>query len=127
MDESYAIASSDLQPLFFSGNSGEIYPHIQPRRAQSYVLRLFVSGSNEATEYILKSLHQLLEGALHYPYTLRVIDIFKHPDQAEANQISATPTLLRVWPQPVRRLVGDLTDVETVLRVLSGLKEETEE
>ncbi len=66
------------------------------------------------------SLHQLLEQSLRHPYTLKVIDIFKHPEQAEANQISATPTLLRVWPHPVRRIVGDLTDAERVLRVIAA-------
>ena len=89
-----------------------------PNPTHSYVLRLFVSGNSAATEQTLKKLHQLLEYSLHYPYTLKVIDVFKHPDQAEANQISATPTLLRVWPQPVRRIVGDLNDVENILRVI---------
>ena len=99
-------------------NAQGIEAHVQPPVAYSYVLRLFVSGHSTATEQTLKSLHQLLENSLRHPYTLKVIDIFKHPDQAEANQISATPTLLRVWPEPVRRIVGDLTDAERVLRVL---------
>jgi circadian clock protein KaiB len=101
-------------------NPEEIYTASHPQRADSYVLRLFVSGHSAATEHTLKSLHELLENSLSYPYTLKVIDVFKHPDQAEANQISATPTLLRVWPQPVRRLVGDLTDIERVLRILAA-------
>ncbi len=101
-------------------DSEEMPPQSQPSAAHSYVLRLFVSGHSAATEQALKSLHQLLEHSLGYPYTLKVIDIFKHPDQAEANQISATPTLLRVWPEPVRRIVGDLTDVERVLRILAA-------
>jgi len=101
-------------------DSEEISPDSQSQRAQGYVLRLFVSGHSAATEHTLKGLHQLLEDSLRHPYTLKVIDIFKHPDQAEANQISATPTLLRVWPEPVRRIVGDLNDVETVLRVLAA-------
>jgi circadian clock protein KaiB len=101
-------------------NPEEIGIHSHPQRAESYVLRLFVSGHSAATEHTLKSLHQLLESSLSYPYTLKVIDVFKHPDQAEANQISATPTLLRVWPQPVRRLVGDLTNVDRVLRILAA-------
>lgn len=100
-------------------NSPEIPPDSQLQQAQGYVLRLFVSGHSAATEYILMSLHQLLENSLRLPYTLKVIDVFKHPDQAEANQISATPTLLRVWPQPVRRIVGDLTDAERILRILA--------
>jgi circadian clock protein KaiB len=98
----------------------EILPDTRSHHTQGYVLRLFVSGNSAATEYILMSLHQLLENSLRHPYTLKVIDIFKHPDQAEANQISATPTLLRVWPQPVRRIVGDLTDAERVLRILAA-------
>lgn len=102
-----------------SGSEG-IDDHSQQPNAQGYVLRLFVSGNSEATEYTLKSLHQLLEHSLNHPYTLKVIDVSKHPDQAEANQISATPTLLRVWPQPVRRIVGDLNDFETLLRVLAA-------
>lgn len=100
-------------------NSPEMPPDSSLQHAQGYVLRLFVSGHSAATEYILMSLHQLLENSLRLPYTLKVIDVFKHPDQAEANQISATPTLLRVWPQPVRRIVGDLTDAERILRILA--------
>lgn len=91
----------------------------QTTSSGSFVLRLFVSGHSAATEQTLQSLHQLLETSLPYPYTLKIIDVFKHPEQAEANQISATPTLVRVWPQPVRRLVGDLTNIERVLRILS--------
>ncbi|NEO97511.1 MAG: circadian clock protein KaiB [Symploca sp. SIO2E9] len=95
----------------------------QLRRAHGYVLRLFVSGNNATTEHTLKSLHQLLEHSLSYPYTLKVIDVFKHPEQAEANQISATPTLLRVWPEPVRRIVGNLNDLERVLQVMAAPSE----
>ncbi|MBI4781542.1 MAG: circadian clock protein KaiB [Oscillatoriophycideae cyanobacterium NC_groundwater_1537_Pr4_S-0.65um_50_18] len=88
--------------------------------ASGYVLRLFVSGSSPATEQTLQILHQILEQSIQRPYTLKVINIQKHPDQAEANQITATPTLVKVWPHPVRRIVGDLTDTQKVLRILSG-------
>ncbi len=101
-------------------DSQDMPPDSQSQPTQSYVLRLFVSGHSAATEYTLMSLHQLLEHSLRLPYTLKVIDVFKHPDQAEANQISATPTLLRVWPPPVRRIVGDLTDAERILRILAA-------
>ncbi len=87
---------------------------------QGYVLRLFVSGNNANTERTLETVHQLLEKALHYPYTLKVIDVFKHPEQAEKDQISATPTLIKVWPKPVRRIVGELNDVEKIMRLLSS-------
>lgn len=85
---------------------------------QGYVLRLFVSGNNAATERTLLSLHQLLEQALGQPYTLKVIDVFQHPEQAEADQVSATPTLVKVWPRPVRRVIGNLENVDQLIRLL---------
>jgi circadian clock protein KaiB len=98
--------------------SKETESQSQQQPTQGYVLRLFVSQNSEATEQTLKSLHELLENSIRHPYTLKVIDVFKHPDQAEANQVSATPTLVRIWPLPVRRLVGDLSDIDRVLRIL---------
>lgn len=106
-------------PATSHSDSKGILPDSQSQHAQGYVLRLFVSGHSAATEHTLMSLHRLLETSLRFPYTLKVIDVFKHPDQAEINQISATPTLLRVWPQPIRRIVGDLTDAERILRILA--------
>lgn len=85
---------------------------------QGYVFRLFVAGYSLATERILHKLHRLLEQALEHPYTLKVIDVSQHPEQAESNHISATPTLVRVWPQPVRRVVGSLENVEQLLVML---------
>lgn len=114
MPQRQIIPSSE--PLSNQSQNLDILP---TQTNDSYVLRLFVSGHSGATEHTLQSLHQLLETSLPYPYTLKIIDVFKHPDQAEANQISATPTLLRLWPQPVRRLVGDLTNMERVLRILA--------
>jgi len=90
------------------------------RTAQGYVLRLFVSGHSAATERTLQTLHELLENSLHHPYTLKVIDILKHPEQAETDQVSATPTLVRVWPRPVRRIVGELNNVNRILQVLGA-------
>lgn len=95
--------------------------------AQGYVLRLFVSGHSTATEQTLHSLHQLLEQSLGHPYTLKVIDVLQHPDQAELDQVSATPTLVKVWPRPIRRIVGNLENPEQLLRVLRPLEEWREE
>lgn len=83
-----------------------------------YVLRLFVAGHSVNTERILQTLHQMLEQSLRYPYTLKVVDVFKHPEQAELYQVSATPTLVRAWPHPVRRLVGDLNNTAKILQML---------
>ncbi|MBW4516525.1 MAG: circadian clock KaiB family protein [Timaviella obliquedivisa GSE-PSE-MK23-08B] len=92
-------------------------PEVSP---QGYVLRLFVAGSGSGTERILRKLHNLLDKSLHQPYTLKVIDVQKHPDLAEADQVTATPTLMRVWPVPIKRIVGELDDAQTILRILTA-------
>jgi circadian clock protein KaiB len=83
-----------------------------------YVLRLFVSGHSAATEQTLQNLYQCLERSLHHPYTLKVIDVLKHPEQAEADQIAATPTIVKAWPPPVRKIVGEINDIEKILKLL---------
>lgn len=110
-----------------SGSSNRLAPTLasieatdQSSQPQGYVLRLYVSGHSLATLRTLEKLHQLLERASEYPYTLKVIDVLKHPEQAEVDQISATPTLIRIWPKPTRRLVGELENVNTILQLLSS-------
>jgi circadian clock protein KaiB len=82
------------------------------------VLKLFVAGHSVRIERILKILQAVLETSRYRPYTLKVIDVSKHPEQAEAAQIRATPTLVRVWPLPVHRLVGELNDPKAILNLL---------
>jgi len=65
----------------------------------------------------LQALHRVLEQSLSHPYTLKVIDVSQHPEQAELDQVSATPTLVKVYPRPVRRIVGDLENVDQLLRI----------
>ncbi|MBW4467514.1 MAG: circadian clock KaiB family protein [Pegethrix bostrychoides GSE-TBD4-15B] len=93
-------------------------PQSHDMAEQGYVMRLFVSGSNSATERILTSLHHLLEHHLPQPYTLKVVDVRKHPELAEANQITATPTLIKLWPEPIRRIVGEIDDPVKLLQVI---------
>ncbi|MDB9528938.1 circadian clock KaiB family protein [Oscillatoria sp. CS-180] len=83
------------------------------------VLKLFVSGHSALTEQILKTLQGVLESSRYRPYTLQMVDVSKHPEQAEIDQISATPTLIRISPKPVRRLVGELHDPRALLSLLS--------
>jgi circadian clock protein KaiB len=95
--------------------------HRVPQSAsEGHVLRLFVAGYTTLTQRILQNLHHLLEEAVEVPYTLEVIDIYKQPEQAEADQITVTPTLLRVSPLPMRRLSGDLDNADRIFRLLGG-------
>jgi circadian clock protein KaiB len=93
---------------------------VESPETRGYVLRLFVSGSNPGTERTLQTLHELLEQSIGHPYTLKVIDVLKHPEQAEEDQIAATPTLIKVWPKPVRRIVGEFNDLDKIVRLLSS-------
>lgn len=102
--------SVDSQPLLTAQQ--------MPAQTQPYILRLFVAGHTPNTENILKNLHELLEQYLGSPYTLKVIDVLTHPEQAEIHQVSATPTLVKVLPKPTRRIVGDMNSRERILHML---------
>jgi len=102
------------------GQIGLTDPNRLNQTPQGFVFRLFVSGHSIATERTLQTLHQLLEQALCQPYTLKIIDVSQHPELAELDQVSATPTLVKAWPRPVRRIVGNLDKVDHLLRVLGA-------
>ncbi len=88
--------------------------------AEGYILRLFIKSDRPSAEQTLNHVHRLLEEGLTSPYTLKVIDLAKHPEQAAIHQISTTPTLVRVSPKPIRRIVGQLDDIQRVLNIISG-------
>ena len=90
---------------------------------ESYVLRLFIASDDAHTEQTLNNIHQLLEEGLTSPYTLKVIDITNNPEQAIANQIVVTPTLVRDSPQPACRIVGQLNDIPRVLSIISSFEQ----
>ncbi len=107
----------DLSESSLSSDSLEEVPDRQDESTGT-VLRLFVSGHSAATERILTTLQNVLETSRHQLYTLQMVDVSKHPEQAEADQVAATPTLVRVTPQPVRRLVGELDNPHAILSLL---------
>ena len=86
----------------------------------SYVLHLFIKSDRPSTEKTLSNIHQLLEEGLDLPYTLKVIDIDKNPQQAASDRIIVFPTLVRVSPQPIRRIVGQLDDIERILNIITS-------
>lgn len=95
--------------------------NIIQEQAGGYILHLFISSENPRSEKTLGNIHQLLEQGLTSPYTLKVIDISKNPEQAEINQVLVTPTLVRVTPKPVKRIVGQLDDIQRILHIISSL------
>ena len=86
--------------------------------AQMYVLRLCVSGMTSRSREALINLKQICDTYLRGHYQLEVIDLYQQPALAATYQIIATPTLLKSYPPPMRRLIGNLSDTDTTMRQL---------
>ena len=86
--------------------------------AAKYVLKLYVTDHAVNSEKALETLTHVLENNLKGLCELEVIDVLKNPQLAEEKKILVTPTLVKVLPLPVRKVIGDLSDKK---RVLSGL------
>ena len=86
---------------------------------EAYLLRLYVAGVTPRSTETLARIKAVCEEHLAGRYELEVIDIRQQPELAREHQIVVTPTLIKVLPPPLRRLVGDLLGTEEVLRGLS--------
>ena len=80
------------------------------RPTGKYVLRLYVAGATDRSRQAIVRARQLCETELKGNFDLEVIDVFQQPILARDGQIIATPTLVRELPQPVRRLIGNLSN-----------------
>jgi circadian clock protein KaiB len=95
-------------------SNGKAAAHQQP----SLKLRLYVAGQTPKSMAALSNLQQICAAHLEGKYDLEVIDLMKHPQLAQGDQILAIPTLVRNLPVPIRKIIGDLSNVD---RVLVGL------
>ena len=90
-----------------------------PRRpAKLWQLRLYVAGQTPKSIAAFSNLKTICETHLDGRYRIEVIDLLERPHLSKGDQILAIPTLVRKLPQPVRKIIGDLSDVN---RVLVGL------
>jgi circadian clock protein KaiB len=92
----------------------------RPAKARSdiWILRLYVAGQTLKSVTALNNLKLICEEQLKGKYRIEVIDLLKRPQLARDDQILAVPTLVRKLPQPVRNIIGDLSNTA---RVLVGL------
>ena len=81
-------------------------------------LRLYVAGQTPRSLTAFKNLKEICEEYLKGQYHIEVIDLMENPTLARGDQILAIPTLVRKLPQPIRKIIGDLSNTE---RVLVGL------
>jgi len=87
----------------------------RPPHSDRWNLRLYVAGQTARSIMAFSNLKHLCEDRLAGRYTIEVIDLLKQPQLAQGDQIIAIPTLIRRLPEPVKRVVGDLSNLERVL------------
>src|SRR6476620_274113 len=82
---------------------------------EKWELRLYVAGHTPKSITALNNLKKYCETHLKDKYTIEVIDLIANPQLAEGDQIFAIPTLVRKVPEPIRKIIGDLSNEEKVL------------
>jgi circadian clock protein KaiB len=102
-----------------AGDSTEAYGR-SPAGLQDerYALRLYVTGTTPQSARAIANVRIICEEHLQGRYELEVVDLYQQPQLAEGEQIIVAPTLIKKLPLPLRRIIGDLSDIE---RVLVGL------
>ena len=90
-----------------------------PTNLDEWNLRLYVAGKTSKSVAAFENLSKLCEEHLPGKYHIEVVDLLVHPQLAKGDQIVAIPTLVRKLPEPIRRVIGDLSNVE---RTLVGLQ-----
>jgi circadian clock protein KaiB len=89
------------------------------REPDVWELRLYVAGKTAKSVAALENLTRLCEEQMPGKYHIEVVDLLVHPQLAKGDQIVAIPTLVRKLPEPIRKVIGDLSNTE---RTLVGLQ-----
>lgn len=94
--------------------------HVEPSSAppERWELRLYVAGETARSARALANLKRICEEHLKGQYSIELVDVLKNPRLARGDQILALPTLVRKLPEPMKKIIGDLSNED---RVLIGL------
>src|SRR5581483_2378116 len=91
-------------------------PPARPKRAKrKYTMRLYVTGATPRSSAAITNLRKLCEEHLPGQYELTVIDVYQQPERAREGQIIAAPTLVKSFPLPLRRFIGDMSNTKNLL------------
>ena len=83
-----------------------------------YQLRLFIAGQTQRSVRAVRNITRICEQHLRGHYDLEVIDLYQQPEMAVEHQLLAAPTLVRLLPLPLRRMIGDMSNTDQVLAKL---------
>jgi circadian clock protein KaiB len=79
-----------------------------------YTMTLFVTGATRTSLVAVANVREFCEKELAGNYDLEVVDLYRAPERAKTSQVIAAPTLLREEPQPPRRVIGDMSDLDNL-------------
>jgi len=85
---------------------------------KTYHFKLYITGETRHSQMAVDNLKRLCDEFLQGDCTTNVLDVLRNPEQAEADRIIATPTLIRLLPLPQRRVIGDLSNLHAVIVTL---------
>ncbi|CAD5961432.1 KaiB-like protein 1 [Planktothrix tepida] len=95
-------------------------PEFQQLRGENfYSFRLYIAGTNFKSILALKTIKYICETYLKDHYDLEVIDVYQQPELTQGEPIVAVPTLIRLLPLPLQRIIGDLSQTERILMALN--------
>ena len=100
------------------GNNRPTVPKQAEPSELHWTLRLYVAGQTPKSLTAVANLKRICEEHLEIPYRIEVVDLMVNPQLAATDQILAIPTLVRKLPEPIRKIIGDLSSVERVLIAL---------
>jgi len=80
-----------------------------------FIFKIYFVGKTGETDRLIKELEEALHQAHPNEYCLEVVDLLENPQLAEDDKIFATPTLVKLLPEPVRRIIGNFSNVQKVL------------
>ena len=98
----------------------------EKEKIKMYELRLYIAGQTPKSLAAIANLKRICEENLKGQYRIEVIDLMKNPQLAKGDQIIAVPTLVRKLPEPIKKIIGDLSNEEKVLVGLD-IKDQQEE
>lgn len=84
-------------------------------KKKTYELKLYVAGQTPKSLAAFANLKKICEEHMKGEYSIEIIDLLKKPQLAQGDQILALPTLVRRLPEPIRKIIGDLSNTEKVL------------
>jgi len=87
-------------------------------KSGEYVLRLYVTGASHNSVRAINNLKLICDAQLPAGYKLDIIDIYQQPAIANQEQIVALPLLIKLSPLPVKRMIGDMSDTQKVIKIL---------